>query len=72
MITEDQLADKLISLNAAYDRSHPQQPPQPQAPHVRRLSVLERENRELRGEVMALRHVIQKMVDECMSILQTG
>ena len=38
----------------------------------RRISVLERESRELRGELMALRHGIQKIEDECKSILQTA
>ena len=45
----------------------------------RRISRLERENRELRGEnrklnndVIALRHGIQKVADECQTMLQDG
>lgn len=40
--------------------------------NYRRLRTLERENRELRGEVLALRHGIQKVTDECQRMLQGG
>ena len=49
------------------------------AERERLVSRLDRENRELRGdnrklgnEVIALRHGIQKVVDECQTMLQDG
>ena len=37
-----------------------------------RLLILERRNRELRGELAALNHGIEGIIDKCRVVLQTG
>jgi hypothetical protein len=66
---EDKIADRLISLNAAYDRSHPDSsdanvhPLGARTEMVRAASLLERENRELRGDIMSLRRGIEDIIN---------
>ena len=37
-----------------------------------KISLLERKNRELRGEVLALRHGIEGVIGKCQVVLHTG